>query len=170
MRDLPAGVIGRHEHLVTDAETARQWGNELPVLATPVLLWLGEIAAMQAVADYLGAQEMTLGVAHNSAHVAPTPVGHRVTVQATLRERQGRILVFDVVARDRDEVVLRGTHTRAVVDRTRFGVRVAAKSQDGVGCVSCCPSGAGQPAAVPAAVPAPVTTWRAPGDCQAYGD
>jgi predicted thioesterase len=135
MRDLPADLSAHHEHVVTDAETARHWGNELPVLATPVLLWLGEITAMRAVADHLGSQEMTLGVAHNSAHLAPTPVGHCVTVSATLRQQQGRILVFDVEARDRDEVVLRGTHTRAVVDRGRFGSRVATKAQDaGAGC------------------------------------
>jgi predicted thioesterase len=130
MSELPPGASARYEHAVTEAETAKHWGNELPVLATPVLLWLGEITAMRAVADHLGTDEMTLGVAHNSAHLAPTPVGHRVTVTATLREQQGRILVFDVEARDRDEVVLRGTHTRAMVDRSRFGVRVAAKAQE----------------------------------------
>ena len=128
MRDISTGASARHEHVVDAAETAEHWGNELPVLATPVLLWLGEITAMRVVEDRLEPGEMTLGVAHDSAHLAPTPVGQRVTVTATLRERQGRRLVFDVEARDEDEVVLHGTHTRAVVDRASFGSRLTAKS------------------------------------------
>jgi fluoroacetyl-CoA thioesterase len=129
MQPLSIGDTAEYEHVVAAADTAEHWGNELPVLATPVLLWLTEVTAMRVVADRLDVGEMTVGVSHDSSHVAPTPVGHPVTVTARLTEQRGRILVFEVEAADRDEVVLQGTHTRAVVDRARFATRIAAKSR-----------------------------------------
>ena len=49
-------LIGRSAtitHVVKEADTAANWGNELPVLATPVLLWLSEIAAMEVIGSGL---------------------------------------------------------------------------------------------------------------------
>jgi len=72
VRELPTTVEAMHEHRVSADDTAQHWGNDLPVLATPVLLWLGEVTAMRALADYLNDGEMTVGLAHDSAHLAPT--------------------------------------------------------------------------------------------------
>jgi fluoroacetyl-CoA thioesterase len=129
VRELPATIEAMYEHRVSAGDTARHWGNDLPVLATPVLLWLGEVTAMRALADYLNDGEMTVGLAHDSAHLAPTPAGQLVKITARLRERTGRTLVFDVEGRDDHEIILRGTHTRAVVNRTRFLARLANKQR-----------------------------------------
>lgn len=120
MRDLPPLLYATHDHTVTDADTALHWRNELPVLATPVLLWLGEITAMAALSDHLEDGEMTVGLHHDSSHLAPTPPGRTVRLTATLRERTRNRLVFDVHGHDGVRDVLRGTHTRAVVDRAAF--------------------------------------------------
>lgn len=127
MRELPTTVEATYEHCVADADTAVHWGNDLPVLATPVLLWLGEITAMRALAPHLDDGEMTVGLAHDSAHLAPTLAGQLVRITATLREHAGRTLVFDIEGRDEYDVILRGTHTRAVVGRARFLAKLAAK-------------------------------------------
>ncbi len=111
-------------HRVTDADTAWQWGNELPVLATPVLLWLAEIAAMRATERALDEGEMTVGVGHDCEHLAPTPCGGVVRVTARLLDVDGRRLAFAVEARDGNDLVFRGTHTRGVVDRERFLARL----------------------------------------------
>ncbi|NYV73741.1 thioesterase family protein, partial [Streptomyces sp. UH6] len=119
----PSSLVGstaRVTHRVTDEDSATRWGNDLPVLATPVLLWLTEIAAMKVVEPAVGAGDMTVGLAHDSAHLAPTPVGEEVTLSATLTAVDGRKLVFEVEARDAEAVVLRGRHTRALIDRERF--------------------------------------------------
>ncbi|MFF4173279.1 thioesterase family protein [Streptomyces sp. NPDC001744] len=118
------GTVARITHTVTDEDAATRWGNDLPVLATPVLLWLSEIAAMKVVEQAVGEGDMTVGLAHDSGHLAPTPVGDEVTVSATLTRVDGRELVFDVEARDSEAVVLRGRHTRALIDRKRFVARI----------------------------------------------
>lgn len=126
MRELPDDLTARHGHVVTEQDTAARWGNDLPVLATPVLLWLGEITAMAALRDHLPDDEMTVGLSHDSSHLAPTPTGRTVEVTATLVRRQGSKLVFEVHAHDGVRAVLRGTHTRAVVRRADFISRLAA--------------------------------------------
>jgi fluoroacetyl-CoA thioesterase len=73
-----AGLVGRAAQLdytVTAEDAAGRWGNDVPVLATPVLLWISEITAMKAVADAISLPWMTVGLAHQSSHLAPTPVG-----------------------------------------------------------------------------------------------
>jgi fluoroacetyl-CoA thioesterase len=121
------GATAELVHLVSERDGAAAWGNDLPVLATPVLLWLGEIACMRAFEPHVGEDEMTLGVAHDAEHLAPTPVGHRVLIRARLAAVDGRRLRFEVEAEDGLEVVYRGTHDRAIVSRSRFGGRVAQK-------------------------------------------
>jgi predicted thioesterase len=125
MRELPEELSATHYHTVTDGDTAAHWRNDLPVLATPVLLWLGEITAMAAVRGHLDDGEMTVGLSHDSSHLAPTPPGRTVHLTASLRKRTGRRLVFDVHAHDGVHDVLRGTHTRAVVDRAEFLTKLA---------------------------------------------
>lgn len=75
---------------------------------------------MHVLADRLEPGEMSVGVAHDSGHLAPTPVGQSVTITATFKERRGAKLVFDVEGHDHEELVYRGTHTRAVVQRAGF--------------------------------------------------
>jgi fluoroacetyl-CoA thioesterase len=107
-------------HVVGEADSAARWGNELPVLATPVLMWLSEIAAMRVVDPCLTPAQMTVGVSHASTHSAPTPVGATVHVTATLEAVAGRTLTFAVTAHDDHAEVLTGHHVRAVVDKQRF--------------------------------------------------
>ncbi|MFF7364261.1 hotdog domain-containing protein [Streptomyces sp. NPDC008125] len=118
--DSLVGSSAELVHRVTVQDAATNWGNDLPVLATPVLLWLSEIAAMKVVESAVPEGDMTVGLAHDSAHLAPTPVGDAVTVRATLTRADDRKLTFDVEARDSHGSVLRGHHTRALIDRARF--------------------------------------------------
>src|SRR6185503_2924591 len=117
-----------YRHRVTEPDTARRWRNDLPVLATPVLLWLSEVTAMAALADYLEDDEMTVGLSHDSSHLAATPLGWEVSLTARLVERRGNKLVFEVSAHDGTDEVLRGIHTRAVVSRSKFLDRLASKA------------------------------------------
>jgi predicted thioesterase len=116
------------EHTVREQDTAQAWGNELPVLATPMLLWLAEIACMRATDGELDDGQMTLGLAHASEHLAPTPLGDTVTITASLREAGESRLAFDVSAADSEDTVLKGTHDRGIVDSERFGKHVEKKS------------------------------------------
>ena len=128
MRELPETISAGYRHRVTEPDTARRWRNDLPVLATPVLLWLSEVTAMAALADYLEDDEMTVGLSHDSSHLAATPLGWEVSLTARLVERRGNKLVFEVSAHDGTDEVLRGIHTRAVVSRSKFLDRLASKA------------------------------------------
>ncbi|MGW7313842.1 thioesterase family protein [Streptomyces sp. NPDC054854] len=123
------GTSASHTHTVTESDSAINWGNELPVLATPVLLWLSEITAMKVIESALGEADMTVGLAHDSSHLAPTPTGETVTITATLTHVDKRSLAFDVSATDSAGSVLEGRHTRALVDRARFSAKVTSRSK-----------------------------------------
>ncbi len=114
-------------HEVQEADLATNWRNDVPVLATPVLLWLGELAAMRAIDGTLEPGMMTLGYGHDMRHLAPTPKGWRVTLEAELVSIKDKILTFRIEGRDGEGIIASGTHTRAIVGKARFLDRFEAK-------------------------------------------
>ncbi|MFF4476684.1 thioesterase family protein [Stenotrophomonas sp. NPDC087984] len=122
------GTSATLTHTVTAEDSAKNWGNDLDVLSTPVLLWLSEITAMKVIESVVFASAMTVGLAHDSAHLAPTLTGDTVTITATLTGIDGKKLTFSVEGRDSHGAVLRGVHRRAVVNREEFIEKLAARS------------------------------------------
>ncbi|GGY10434.1 thioesterase [Streptomyces minutiscleroticus] len=124
-------LIGRsatRRHVVGPRDLATAWDNDVEVLATPVLLWLSEVTAMDVLGDHLTEGWMTVGLNHDSAHLAPTPAGEEITVTAMLTEVDGKLLTFSVEARDSRAVILRGVHGRAVINREKFLSKLAERS------------------------------------------
>jgi fluoroacetyl-CoA thioesterase len=114
--------------VVDQSMTAHRFGNTgVHVLATPMLVSYFELAAHQLAMPALQPGQGTVGSHIDIRHLAATPIGMRVTVRATLTERDGRRLVFRVEADDEREHVGEGTHERFVVDMNRFMSRIAAK-------------------------------------------
>jgi predicted thioesterase len=114
-------------HTVGPDDTASAVGSgDVPVLATPRLLALFEAATIAAVSTAgIAEDQTTVGTRVSLQHERPSAVGETVTVAATLRELDGRLLVFDVVATDdADRVVGHAVVTRVRVDRQRFLSRV----------------------------------------------
>lgn len=99
------------------------------VFATGFLVGLVEWTCIQALAPHLEAGEQSLGTRVELSHEAPTPVGDTVTVEVTLREVEGRRLLFEVEARDESAVICRGRHERAVIDAERFARRLSERAQ-----------------------------------------
>jgi predicted thioesterase len=116
-RLLPEAVL---VHTVAEEDTARRWGNDLPVLATPVLLWLGEIASMRALDPALDPGEMSVGIGHDATHLAASKKGAVVEVRARLASWRGRRVTYDVEAREQGRLLLAGRHERAIVSRATF--------------------------------------------------
>ena len=121
------GSAATLEHRVREQDLATAFANDVPVLATPVLLWLAEVAAMRAIEDELEPGAMTLGVEHRARHLAATPRGGTVTVTARLIDVEGGRLRFEVAGRDETEEVLAGEHDRFLIDAERFRDRVRRK-------------------------------------------
>ena len=100
------------------------------VFATGFLVGLLEWACIQLVNPHLDwPDEQTLGTYVDVSHTAATPLGLTVTVTARLLEVQGRRLSFAVEAHDGVDVISRGNHQRAVIERTRFDAKVQEKAR-----------------------------------------
>ena len=124
MDETPAfkpGLTAQVELTVSEADTAQWLGSgDVPVLGTPRVLALAEAATVAATARQLPSGTTTVGTRADVQHLAPTPVGRRVTARATLTGVDGRTLVFDVLLRAGDRVVAEVRVERAVLDRQRF--------------------------------------------------
>lgn len=98
------------------------------VLATGFLVGLLEWACVEVLAPHLdGPGEQSLGTHIEASHLAATPPGLKVTVQARLVEVHGRRLVFEVEAHDGVDLISRARHERVVIDRARFEAKLDTK-------------------------------------------
>jgi predicted thioesterase len=128
MGELKIGLAGEVEQLVTEADTAAQWGSGLvPVFSTPALVGLMESAAVKALEGCLQAGQTTVGARIDVRHLAATPVGMRVRARAELTAVDGRKLVFKIQARDEVELVGEADHERFIIDEARFLARIEKK-------------------------------------------
>ncbi|KAI8293096.1 hypothetical protein K4K56_005335 [Colletotrichum sp. SAR 10_98] len=95
--------------------------DEFPsVFVTSRLVALMEIASARVLKPYLEPGQLSVGVAIDVSHTAPTPGDALVTVEATYRGKEGKLFVFDVVASSEGGEVGAGVHKRAVVDAQRL--------------------------------------------------
>ena len=130
MDELVPGLVGEASLVVQERHTARHLGSGgVNVLATPIMIALIEEAGRNAVEPRLGPGQLTVGAEIHIKHLAPTPMGMRVTTRAELLAVDGRMLTFRVEARDEKEKVSEGTHVRAIINLEKFLARVQAKSQ-----------------------------------------
>ncbi len=128
MEKIVPGLAGQSEMVVHEENTARHLGSgNVAVLATPEVVRLMEKAAVAAVDHLLPDGYRTVGVEVDVHHLAATPVGMTVRVQAELIAVEGRKLTFRVEAFDEVEKIGEGEHRRVIIDLERFKERVEAK-------------------------------------------
>lgn len=132
---IETGTSAALEFEVTEADTAAAVGSgDVPVLATPRLLAWCEAATCAAVADSVGASRTSVGTRVSLEHLAASPVGQRLRVEASVvyvdppvgSGGPVRLVRFAVAASHLPDgkVVVTGEVTRVVVDRGRFLARV----------------------------------------------
>ena len=118
---LEPGLAAEVVAAVTDDDTAIALGSgEVPVLGTPRVIALVEEAAVKALEGRLASGTTSVGMRVQLDHLAPTAVGHKVRAEATLKEVEGRRLIFAVSVHDERGLVAAGKITRVVVDVDRF--------------------------------------------------
>jgi predicted thioesterase len=128
MGDMETGQSATLEFEVTEADTAAAVGSgDLAVLGTPRLLAWCEAATCAAIASSLDAGSTSVGTRMSLEHLAASPVGERLQVEATVAYVDGRLVRFTVAASHLSDgkVVGTGEVTRVVVDRERFLSRVS---------------------------------------------
>ena len=122
------GATGERSLVVEEEHSAARWGSgSLLVLSTPEMIALMEGAAVAAVDPLLPAGHQTVGIGVDIAHLAATPLGHKVRAQAELIEMDGRKLTFRVEARDEVGLIGEGRHLRFIVNVDRFMGKAASR-------------------------------------------
>ncbi len=133
-----AELVGNSTSLtfeVTASDTAEALlSGDVAVLATPRLVAWVEAASVAVLRDWLPTGFTSVGTRVNVDHLAASPVGANVAVHAEVVAGTDRSVEFRVRAehwsgRSDRRNVLRGTLTRAIVDRQRFMAGVAGASR-----------------------------------------
>jgi fluoroacetyl-CoA thioesterase len=118
---LTPGLGGSVTLSVEEGDTALALkSGDVPVLGTPRVVALAEEATVEAVADALAPGLTTVGSEVQLTHLAPSPIGAKVTADVVLESIEGRRLVFRVSVTDAHGLVAVGRITRVVVKRNRF--------------------------------------------------
>ena len=102
-------------------------GREGMVYATPKMVSDVEYACRDWLVAHLDAGEDSVGTHVSIDHLAATPLGLKVSIEASVKEIDRRKVVFAFSVRDPVEECGRGTHVRFVVDTAKTRERLAAK-------------------------------------------
>ncbi len=114
--------------IVKEEDLVSQLGDvPVAVLSTPRLIQLLEAAAVDAIRDFIPADQISLGTEINIKHLSATPLGMKVTANALLKNVAEKRLFFLVDAFDEKEKVADGEHERVLVSKERFLQKVEKK-------------------------------------------
>ena len=113
---------------VTDDMTAKRIGSAgSKILSTPNMVALMEAAALELAKAYLEEGQTTVGAEIHCRHLAPTPVGMKVSATARLRSIERRKMWFDIVVEDEKGKCGEGSHLRIMV--TQQGMKEKAEKK-----------------------------------------
>jgi len=99
------------------------------VLATAALVTFIEAACAETLAPHLEDDEVSLVTVIDITHSAPTPVGATIRAEVEVVKVEPRSVSFSLTVLDGEDVISLGTHTRAVISRSRFDEKVDAKRE-----------------------------------------
>lgn len=126
MEALREGLEGQESVLVQAELTVRHHLPNMPaVYGTPMMIYLMEVAAANAIHPRLPEGWVSVGSEVNVRHLAATPLGRTVTATATVTAIAGRQVSFRVQAHDGVRLIGEGTHARGVIDLRRFEDKLA---------------------------------------------
>ena len=103
-------------------------GENLRVYATPELVRDFEIACREFLLQHADSGEDSVGTGISVTHGGATLRGMHVEITVSVAKVDGRLVTFDLLARDDVEEISRGSHSRFVVEVEKLRGRVAAKA------------------------------------------
>lgn len=127
---IPVGASATKSIRVLREMTVAHFHSHMPeVYGTPMMIYLMEETAAEAIEKYLPAGWVSVGVAVQIKHLAATPVGFTVTAKAEVTAVSDEGITFTVEAFDGVDKIGEGTHVRAPVELERFDKRLKSKWQ-----------------------------------------
>jgi predicted thioesterase len=92
-----------------------------PVISTPAMIGLMEATCVEFLNHSMDPGEQTVGFHVDVRHLAPTPIGQKVTVKIALREVKDRRFTFAVEAvNEQGTKIGEGVHRRALIKIAQF--------------------------------------------------
>ena len=124
---LAPGLSLKKELVVDEARCIGFMGKEGMVYATPRMVGDVEYACRDYLLQHLDAGEDSVGAHVSIDHLAATPLGLKVTIEAKIVEVDRRKVTFEFTVHDPVEQCGRGKHVRFVVETAKSRERLAAK-------------------------------------------
>lgn len=124
---LAPGLSTKKELLVDEARCIGFMGKEGMVYATPRMVSDVEYACRDFLLEHLDPGEDSVGAHVSIDHLAATPLGLTVRIEARIAEVDRRKVTFEFTVHDPVEQVGRGKHVRFVVETAKTRERLAAK-------------------------------------------
>jgi fluoroacetyl-CoA thioesterase len=115
------GLEGAFEKVIPHEWTIQAYDPRLPpVLSTPAMVGMMEVAAALAVQPELPPGAITVGTRIEVDHLKAVPEGATVKATARLAKHKGRFMIFAVDARAGERLVGHGRVFRAIVEPATF--------------------------------------------------
>ena len=96
---IPVGASATQSVIVTRELTVAHFHPNMPeVYGTPLMIYLMEVTAAEAIQKYLPEGWVSVGVSVNVEHLAATPTGLTVTATAEVISVDDRTVTFAVEA------------------------------------------------------------------------
>ena len=124
---LAPGLALKKELTVDDSRCIGFMGKEGMVYATPRMVSDVEYACRDFLLAHLDPGEDSVGAHVSIDHLAATPLGLRVEINASVVEVDRRKVTFEFTVHDPVEQCGRGKHVRFVVETAKSRERLAAK-------------------------------------------
>ena len=124
---LKMGLATRREVMVDESRCIGFMGKEGMVYATPRMVSDVEYTCRDFLLEHLDPGEDSVGAHVSIDHLAATPLGLKVSIDAKIVEIDRRRVTFEFSVRDPIEECGRGRHVRFVVETAKSRERLAAK-------------------------------------------
>jgi len=124
---LKVGLATKREVVVDESRCIGFMGKEGMVYATPRMVSDVEYTCRDYLLGHLDPGEDSVGAHVSIDHLAATPLGLKVTVEASIVEIDRRRVTFEFTVTDPIEPCGRGRHVRFVVETAKSRERLAAK-------------------------------------------
>jgi predicted thioesterase len=125
---LQAGLSNTVKFEVTRDRTIDFMGEAARVYATPMLVRDIEVACRELLRPHLDTGEDSVGTRVAIDHIGASLLGMAVSLTVRVTSVEGRAVQFEVEGSDAVEPIVRGTHSRFVVDVAKTAQRLAAKA------------------------------------------
>ncbi|MBM3567836.1 MAG: LysR family transcriptional regulator [Alphaproteobacteria bacterium] len=125
---LAAGIATSRRITVDRDRTIGFMGEEGRVYATPMLVRDIEQTCRDFLLEHLDPGEDSVGTRVELDHLAPTLMDMWVEIAVTVAEVKGRLVSFEIAAKDALDPVGKGRHIRFVSDVAKTKERLKAKA------------------------------------------